>query len=166
MASFNGWGTAWGGSWGPTDTDPNAMAGSASISVTATGTLTVALDDVVHAKQPKARRKRLKWREYENLPQPEEIERPAEYEGPSVLADTTEQALAFESQRLVGLLAAAKIEQENARQRASAAEYAKHVEAARVAVAEMLAAAQEAERLVQEIEEIDVAYIVATLLND
>ena len=40
MASFNGWGTAWGGSWGPTDTDPNAMAGSASISVTATGTLT------------------------------------------------------------------------------------------------------------------------------
>lgn len=40
MASFNGWGTAWGGSWGPTETDPNAMAGSASISVTATGTLT------------------------------------------------------------------------------------------------------------------------------
>lgn len=133
--------------------------------------LTGAVDapEVVHAKQPKARRKRLKWREYENLPQPEkaeEIERPAEYAGPSVLADTTEQALAFESKRLVGLLAAAKIEQENARQRASAAEYAKHVEAARVAVAEMLAAAQEADRLVQEIEEIDVAYIVATLLND
>jgi hypothetical protein len=135
--------------------------------------LTGAVDapEVVHAKQPRARRRRLRWREFENLPQPEEaqsetVERPAEYAGPSVLADTTEQALAFESQRLVGLLAAAKIEQENAKQRAQAAEYAKQVEAARVAVAEMLAAAQEAERLVQEIEEIDVAYIVATLLND
>jgi hypothetical protein len=123
--------------------------------------------EVVHARQPNARRRRLRWREFENLP-PDEVdtERPAEYAGPSVLADTTEQALAFESQRLVGLLAAAKIEQENAKQRAQAAEYAKQVEAARVAVAEMLAAAQEAERLVQEIEEIDVAYIVATLLND
>jgi len=135
--------------------------------------LTGAVDapEVVHAKQPRARRRRLNWREFENLPQPEEaqteaVERPAEYAGPSVLADTTDQALAFESQRLVGLLAAAKIEQENAKQRAAAAEHAKHVEAARVAVAEMLAAAQEAERLAQEIEEIDVAYIVATLLND
>jgi hypothetical protein len=144
------------------------MAGSASIVVTATGTLTAALDDVVHAKQPKARRRRLKWREYENLPEEAQVDESnrSEYTGPSVLADTTEQALAFESQRLVGLLAAAKIEQENAKQRAAAAEHARHVKAARAAVAEMIAAAQEADRLAQEIEEIDVAYIVATLLND
>jgi hypothetical protein len=74
--------------------------------------------------------------------------------------------LALESKRIAGLLAAAKIEQENARQRAKAAEFAQQVEAARIAVAEMLAAAQEAERLAQEMEEIDVAYIVATVLND
>lgn len=40
MTSFNGWGTAWGGSWGPTGIDPNALAGSASFSITATGLLT------------------------------------------------------------------------------------------------------------------------------
>lgn len=50
MASFNGWGTSWGGSWGPTDTDPNAMAGSASISVTATGTLTAFSRNVAAGK--------------------------------------------------------------------------------------------------------------------
>lgn len=123
--------------------------------------------EVVHARQPRARRRRLRWREFENLPPDEiEAERPAEYAGPSLLADATEQALALESKRIAGLLAAAKIEQENARQRAKAAEFAQQVEAARIAVAEMLAAAQEAERLAQEMEEIDVAYIVATVLND
>lgn len=40
MASFNGWGTAWAGAWGATSFNPNAMAGSASFSFTATGTLT------------------------------------------------------------------------------------------------------------------------------
>lgn len=40
MASFNGWGTSWGNSWGASGTDPNAMSGSASIAVNASGTLT------------------------------------------------------------------------------------------------------------------------------
>jgi hypothetical protein len=120
--------------------------------------------EVVHAKQPKARR-RLRWREFENLP-PDEQEEAKQDAGPNLLADTAEQALALESQRLTSLLAAAKIEQENARQRAQAAEIAQEIEAVRIAMADMVAAAKEAERIAQEIEEIDVAYIVATLLND
>jgi hypothetical protein len=123
--------------------------------------------EVVHAKQPKARRRRLRWREFENLPQdalPDEQEEADQ--GPNLLADTAEQALALESQRLTSLLAAAKIEQENARQRAQAAEIAQEIEAVRIAMADMVAAAREAERIAQEIEEIDVAYITATLLND
>jgi hypothetical protein len=120
--------------------------------------------EVVHAKQPKARR-RLRWREFENLPRDEQEEAKQDA-GPNLLADTAEQALALESQRLTSLLAAAKIEQENARQRAQAAEIAQEIEAVRIAMADMVAAAMEAERIAQEIEEIDVAYITATLLND
>ncbi len=129
------------------------------------GAFAVTVGTVTHAAQPK--RRRLKWREFENLPRLDEPQEEAkQYAGPNLLADTAEQALALESRRLTSLLAAAKIEQENARQRAQAAEIAQEIEAVRIAMADMVAAAKEAERIAQEIEEIDVAYIVATLLND
>lgn len=32
---FNGWGTSWGSAWGPIDSDPGAMRGAASFSITA-----------------------------------------------------------------------------------------------------------------------------------
>lgn len=132
--------------------------------------LTAATETVPHAAQPKARRSRLKWREYENLP-PDALEALTEavneeQAGPNSLADSTELQIAQESQRLAALLSAAKIEQENARQRAKAAEIAQEISAVRVAMAEMVEAARLAERLAQEIEELDVAYITATLLND
>lgn len=38
--SFRGWGGAWGDSWGPTVTDPNAMFGDTTFSVNTNGTLT------------------------------------------------------------------------------------------------------------------------------
>lgn len=127
----------------------------------------VAPEVVPHARQPKARRRRLRWREFENLTRLDEPEQEeAEQAGPNELANAFELQLQQESARLAGLLAAAKIEQANAKQRAAAAEIAQQIEAARVAANEAIAAAMLAERLAQEIEEIDVAYITATLLND
>jgi hypothetical protein len=32
---FNGWGVSWGSAWGPIDSDPGAMRGAASFSITA-----------------------------------------------------------------------------------------------------------------------------------
>lgn len=40
MTAFTGWGGAWGESWGPLTTDPNAMRGTARLTITATGNLT------------------------------------------------------------------------------------------------------------------------------
>lgn len=133
--------------------------------------LAIAGAEIVHAAQPHSRkRRRLKWREFENLPedQPQDEPQPetAKLVDTNTLQDATDVALVAESRRLAALLAAAKTEEANAKARAERAQLAQEIAAARVAMAQAIEAAMLAERLAQEIEEIDVAYITATLLND
>ena len=124
--------------------------------------------EVVHAKQPRERRK-LKWRQYERLDEPEQQE--AREAGPNLLAEAAATDVAFRalvdaSNRLAAKLSAARIEQENARRRADAAKIAKEIVLARRAMSEMVLAARLSESIAQEIEELDVAYITAMTIHD
>lgn len=58
--SFQGWGTSWGDSWGAVETNPGSISGSASFSISAAGSLTVAQAAAGGSGRAKRRRDVLK----------------------------------------------------------------------------------------------------------